>query len=118
MRPQEMVDSKLILRAATTAFEQNLTEVVQRVAPAEDMRTEPAMHDDRTAGSSAYLRVSVASARPPARPSFTRRAHASSSGTSKPGVTGKEIVHNKSATSPASAKPAAAAPPRGPSGVA
>ena len=55
--------------------------------------------------------------RPPVnRPSFARRAHASSSGTSKPGVTGKENVHNKSATSPRSPPPPP--PPRGPSGVA
>ncbi len=58
---KEMVDSELILRAATTAFEQNLTEVVRRVVQAKDMRMEPAMHDDRTAGSSTSLRVSVAS---------------------------------------------------------
>ncbi len=104
---KEMVDSKLILRAATTAFEQNLTEVVWRVAPAEDMRTEPAMHDDRTAGSSASLRVSVASARPPAllrsqRPRLLERdqqARCHEQG----------YRAQQSATSPARAKPAAAA---------
>ncbi len=88
---KEMVDSKLILRAATTVFEQNLTKVVWRVMPAEDMRTEPAMHDDRTAGFSASLCVSVASARPPA------------------GRTVSRARAQQSATSPAKAKPAAAA---------
>ncbi len=60
---KEMVDSELILqvRAATTAFEQNLTEVVRRVVPAEGIRMKPTMHGDRTAGSPAFLRVSVAS---------------------------------------------------------
>ena len=66
---KEMVDSKLILRAATTAFETN---VVWRVKPAEDMRTEPAMHDDHTAGFSSSLCVSVASARPPAGRTVSR----------------------------------------------
>jgi hypothetical protein len=101
---KEMVDSKLILRAATTTFETN---VVWRVKPAEDMRTEPAMDDDRTTGSSASLCVSSASARPPAllrlqRPRLLERGQQAL-------CHGQGERAQQSATSPARAKPAAAA---------
>ena len=61
---KEMVDAERIFQAAAVAFEKNLADladITRQMVPVEDTRTEPATHDDRTAGNAASLRVNVAS---------------------------------------------------------